>query len=902
MKYFESEQGFDRIINLVKTARSIELVFVCLGIVSAPHMLYHRLYVNTKIAEFVEAFMEYMSRIPEDQARFIKSQILHDALIQIENLMRRVYTAKTKNELLIKLRVDISISLLSVDQLEKRIQAIKIIAESCKAAKESREACQPTHLPTANDSIVLSKILKFPRIIDEIFGKRSHIELIQRFTEILKFIVQNSKITKRDFNIIWECCTQDEQSKVEVFKVLSDSADLLPGELIAFIVEKYVAIPRAFLKDQDIILLCKLLSVSSKATSEALSFILDLLWEVIRGMEENLSEEANKSAVYRFCDVITTPNRVSREVMKEYFDQCYKMLEEGNNSTLALKILRKSMAQLHNPGDNISINELLLNFLNEGNAINNFFKDFEKYYIAKKTNTANGILNLKKHEKEIQERKSFLLFLLKTVKYKLTKQNLELLWGILITDPIVAEDQVAFYDFFNELISSGIEESVVSMADVCDFFSITVCKEDNNFQKLSIEVMKVIEALLITVNRVKGKIMEIGTIKRRRNGFSNNRMIGPMAPGYVNEDKEGIIEFRVKVLPSEIIGTPIVWKIILEAENENVAVYAIELINKIYTKLSEEMEDKIAEISSSFIDTAIKQLKLYYKRMVQEKLSRSSEIVKVLRLIEQMLDDSEKRGNAGITPFASLFKGQDMKLTIQNFAYDPLDRTDGPDKIELIVHSKVTYWQLLMLVARRLNMNPELLTLKFSNTEIFNKDNAKTLEELKVTENIKVTRRTEDSISRLNLTKGDRLTKRAKAVFVEIYKRFSKEGKMDKGDYVEFARACLCDRSITSSDSQIIKVFNDYDKDNKGYLKEEEFLEFYEVSSVNKEEVVWNNLRGLRYGPDLKRIDESKKDALSTAIVFDRLPRYLLSNDSDYLSFIFSLVSKNSLSQYRFRR
>jgi hypothetical protein len=204
-----------------------------------------------------------------------------------------------------------------------------------------------------------------------------------------------------------------------------------------------------------------------------------------------------------------------------------------------------------------------------------------------------------------------------------------------------------------------------------------------------------------------------------------------------------------------------------------------------------------------------------------------------------------------------------------------------------------------MLVARRLNMNPEFLVLKFPNTEITSKDHAKALEELKITENIRVTKRSDDLIPRVSLTKGCHLTKRAKAVFMEIYNKYSSEGKMDKDNYVEFAKACLGDRTIISSDDKIRKVFNEYDKGNKGYLKEEEFLKFYEVSSVSKEEIVWNNLRGLGYGPDLKKIDESKKDALSTAIVFDRLPRYLLSNDSDYLSFIFSLVSKSSLSQYR---
>jgi hypothetical protein len=374
-------------------------------------------------------------------------------------------------------------------------------------------------------------------------------------------------------------------------------------------------------------------------------------------------------------------------------------------------------------------------------------------------------------------------------------------------------------------------------------------------------------------------------------------MLGPLTQSYsVEEFKNDIMDFRVKVLPTQLVGCSILWKIVLEAKNEVVTLMAIEMINKIHTKLADDLDDRIGEISSDFVETAIEKLRLYYQghqSIAQNNLTRSHELVKLLKLIEGMLDNSERRGNSGITPLISVPKGYDITLKIQTYCMDALIGTVAPAQFDLAVHSRITYWQLTMLIAKILKVAPEMLRLIPMACKIGDRDTGKILEELNVPdgEQITVTKRSEEFTPRVNLVRNKVLTDKARSVFTEIYERFSKEGKFTRQGCAEFTQVCLVDKNITEEDHQITALFKEYDKQDKGYLTIEEFLGFYELASINRERVVWSNLKELGYGPDLNKLNAEKSIIITTSLPKDKLPRYLLANNSDYLEFLFSLVS-----------
>lgn len=311
-----------------KTSFSVEVLFSLLDLFAAPHNLYHRVYVSDTVAPFFKNVATYMSNLRDEELRLVKKEKLDSALVSAEKLMRRIYTAKTKGEQFISLKISISLGLLRSEQLERRIQAIRLIADTCKTAKTSQDLYHQSFLPTANDNIIVSGLLQVSQVIDEIFGKRSHIQLIQRSTDILKFFLINSKIAKSDLATIWECCERDEQSKFEIYKVIGDSAQFLPNDLIRFIVKKFTKAPRSSLKDQDIGLISVFAGHSVKAPLKLLKKALGLMWEAITGQIPGISQEAIANTITKFCDFITTPTKVPEVVMKEFLELGYELIDK----------------------------------------------------------------------------------------------------------------------------------------------------------------------------------------------------------------------------------------------------------------------------------------------------------------------------------------------------------------------------------------------------------------------------------------------------------------------------------------------------------------------------------------------------------------------------------------------
>lgn len=285
------------------------------------------------------------------------------------------------------------------------------------------------------------------------------------------------------------------------------------------------------------------------------------------------------------------------------------------------------------------------------------------------------------------------------------------MWKNYITDSITPQDQVIFYKFLREISNSGsLEARISSLKDITDFFVNVICDEKNNFQLLPIEGMQAIESLLLHVNIHLNLIVETNRVQ-----FEKYNQIGPAPPPgraacweITHEEK---VEFKVKAPPSQIKGLPQLWKIALEAKCEDVTSRAIELLNMLYTKLGEELEAQIAEISSNFVETAIEKLRIFYASIIKDNINRSREIVKLVRLIEEMLDESERRGNGGISPLRCLHKGVPMKVEVINYMANTAFNSVSNDKFPLIIHSNITYWQLKMLIAKKLQVEPEIVCI-----------------------------------------------------------------------------------------------------------------------------------------------------------------------------------------------
>jgi len=701
---FANNKGFDRIIEYFKANlknASVEEVFDYLSFMAKPGDLYHKKYVNYSIVPFIDCVLKYLSDIPEKYLSVIRRENLENALVNLDLLMRRVYTTKTKGENFITVKVGIIISLLKSETLEHRIQAIRLLSDICRTAKQGYLRNEPK----ANDKTVLKSLLKVPKLIEEIFGKRSHIELIRRSTEILNFFLLSNTIDKEQFSIIWECCEHDEQSKIEILKVVSDAATHLHSELVEFIAEKYAVRPKKSFLDQDVEFLYNLSSnevVANKSLMKQRSIekIADIILDVILGEMSGVSAHVKKKGIDRFCSMLSNTGEVISELRNNYFVRFYTMIEHFTK--VALELLRLILMRMPTPS-HTERNTIITEKLKEGDVIENFFKELAKYHKKYHEEAKNKKeINKVNHKEELNVRLEFLIFLLKFSNYKMKIKDLTNLWDLFVVKAVFPEDQLMFYRLLKEMIfCNRLEEWVEDIFDFCDFFSNVICKESNDFKDLSQEGMEAIECILIVCNKERYYLKDIESRNQQYKDYTASSAV------------VDVTDFVVNTNPNNIKGVNLLWKIVLETKDEKVALRAMELLNKLYTKLAPRLEDSVAEISGEFVKTAIEKLHEFSRRILKGNVNESKKIVILLNMIEEILAESERKGNYYITPLYAMFKGNPIELVIQ---YIEAGKPDN--NFNLHLHSRVTFGQVKALIALKLKCFPERVSIKIIVVEI----------------------------------------------------------------------------------------------------------------------------------------------------------------------------------------
>ena len=66
--------------------------------------------------------------------------------------------------------------------------------------------------------------LREQNVIEVIFGdKDSHVQLVQRGLELIKFLVDQKEFTEKDLDLVWSMAQRgEEQTKLEIYKIFKD--------------------------------------------------------------------------------------------------------------------------------------------------------------------------------------------------------------------------------------------------------------------------------------------------------------------------------------------------------------------------------------------------------------------------------------------------------------------------------------------------------------------------------------------------------------------------------------------------------------------------------------------------------------------------------------------------------
>jgi hypothetical protein len=211
-----------------------------------------------------------------------------------------------QGKILCEYRIRVGAALMSLSNLQKRIQGIKYINDSIKHV---RQVYNQNRFLTSSQVIVMLRELD---IFKFVFGENTHYQIVHRSQDMVKlfFSEKEQEITKEEVDMIWNVCDkQGQQIKLEVYKVILDvfksysSSNMSDGTKEYFI-DKLREIPAPQVLDKDIQIVTELGRKVGVSYRQPEAFVIksaQYLWSVAI-LDKNYPKSIALRARKKFCD------------------------------------------------------------------------------------------------------------------------------------------------------------------------------------------------------------------------------------------------------------------------------------------------------------------------------------------------------------------------------------------------------------------------------------------------------------------------------------------------------------------------------------------------------------------------------------------------------------------------
>ncbi|KAJ3438455.1 ubiquitin carboxyl-terminal hydrolase faf-x-related [Anaeramoeba flamelloides] len=558
----------------------------------------------TQIVKKVQLFFERILKLKDDQLRSLPTFDLVRSVSMVEALIDLVDSEES-----IKVRetfsLDYASKCLHSQYIDLRLNGINELQERCSDVIQYEDTMiryrQISRLqyPSQRRNIyytseTLAKWIKENEIIELLFGNRSHPELIKNSLPILKILSRRDLIEKQHINLIWSVSTHHTTMTESIYNFLATLWEYLSAEILEYcFVEKIDKIIEWNKQSNSLICSLTLATLAKKKNKEIKKLfykVLGKFWElfvneeikheikielltnmkemlnnrsfdygskiyIMRHLIESLTKKEKKGSIYmiklmqslsetfltdeKVCDRYNLKTRKqfledSIKPVPKFTDENEKEKENENKyeqkkEKTLVRLLVEEFEHFKNRVLQV-IKEEKLDLENKNNAKEEDIVDWEKYEFVDNMPFVD----------QIQLRLDWLSSLLKiSDKFFLTEIDIEDLWGSMIYDLVVKHETEMFLKFAISFTPS--EMGILTMYNkACELNCKTMTSHEFKFFKHFCNY----------VNQIN-KCIEID---------SNNKV--------------SIINTNLSIL----LGLNELWRIVLNVENEELAVEAIEYL------------------------------------------------------------------------------------------------------------------------------------------------------------------------------------------------------------------------------------------------------------------------------------------------------------------------------------
>ena len=644
-------------------------------------------------------------------------------------------------------------------------------------------------------------------------------------------------MTEDEITLIWSCTKRgDLEAKITIMKLLSDLSSSLKEEYIEMILKSILEHIDNKISTEEIDLVYKL-SLEGQNNIKNILICCDYLCKCL------LNSETTQVKGNPIMDKILAIIRLDDSFLERILNICINSLKKNEKALLSFSILYEIM-------DNIIIqnSKPLLNLQKDYYLLKLFEYNFKLYINqAKDLMIKNNISdkdpqNIDKlivdgfpHLENIKKRMQIFSNL---IKFYPDNDFLPFLKEVLITDSVCPNDKLEFFEFIKNYISEIEESNDVANLNPQkekvkkELFQIISDDSKGDFHE---EQLKLFIAMFFNMNsdKIRMKDKEVGDKNYEVEILNLNKV----------EELKGIDKF---------------WSMIFKIVDDETLSSAINILFQLY---NHNELDNLLNILENYISNE----------------NSTPEIInKCITILKQIIIISEKDAYCKIKSHLSLLKECLINLPLK---FDNRGINVNENK-KYILTGNTTLNELKIITSKEHDINPNSVQLSlsenylnkikelknidnenlFSNETISQDKNNITLNEILLTKEKLITEIlpkekilfTQTELKRAALIINDEMNPKFKKILQEWFQLFTNgTGKMGPKEVIKFIKGVMGKVITDEKDSTVTEFLEQNAKKEKGYVNEEEFINFYFEKSSEREGAVWSNLFKMGVRKDL---------------------------------------------------
>jgi len=333
MNDFCEKGGFEKFLKQLKNKSSTityEMFSFSVDLIHNIHEYFHFHYAKDFLKEYLHKTMDFLLNFSVVEARSFKKDHLEKVLLKVKDMLYKVYMENDVNAKYDSFIIDFGLGCITSSVLDKKLIGIKYLSSSLLEAIRVNlgQGISSSFNERRLQSNILIDRIKDKNIIELIYGNSSHIQLIQRSSDIVKCLLMCNALSNDDLMKIYELTKLNEiDTKNSIYKILQHNYYYFNSDQASFLIYNILEKSSTSISSMDLELIRDVYKSMETANKIELSkFISENYWKLI--LSSHYNSEINENLTNELVNILKTFEM--RELRIGFIADLVKTQKENN--------------------------------------------------------------------------------------------------------------------------------------------------------------------------------------------------------------------------------------------------------------------------------------------------------------------------------------------------------------------------------------------------------------------------------------------------------------------------------------------------------------------------------------------------------------------------------------------